>query len=159
MLGLVRSGDYRNGYPITLPHTFGNPVGTPEPFGNNEPQANLTMDSNPITWVKSSSHFGNQTGFSLQVDPKVSVIKAGTSGITTITITDLGGFAGSVTLSYSGAPTGVTIVFVPNPATTTSTATITVGASVPVGKYTITVTGVSGTETETTDIHLAVLGA
>jgi len=155
--GLVRSGDFRNGYPLTLPHTFGNPCGSPEPFGNNEPQANATLDSNPITWVPAPSHFGNQTGFSLQVDPKVSVITHGTSGTATITITDLGGFTGSVTLSYSGAPTGVTIAFVPNPATATSTATITVGAAVPSGKYTITVTGTSGTETETTDIHLTVL--
>ena len=155
--GLVRKGDFRNGTPITLPHTFGNPVGSPEPFGNNQPQSNATMNSNPVTWVPSPSHFGDQTGFSLQVDPKVSVITHGTAGTATVTVTRLGGFAGTVTLTSSGAPAGVTIAFAPNPTSTTSTATITVGASVPAGGYTVTVTGTSGTETESADIHLTVI--
>ena len=63
----------------------------------------------------------------------------------------------TATLTYSGAPAGVTIAFAPNPDTGISVATVTVGSSVPVGKYTITVTG-TGTETNHTNIHLVVAG-
>jgi hypothetical protein len=59
-------------------------------------------------------------------------------------------------LTYSGAPVGVTLAFVPNPDTSTSVCTITVGAAVPAGKYAITITGTSGTEVNTTVLHLVV---
>ena len=74
----------------------------------------------------------------------------------TVYITQLGGFTGAVTLSYSGAPTGVTIAFSPNPTSTSSTATVTVGALVPFGRYLITITGTSGTEVQNTNFVLIV---
>lgn len=154
--GLVRSGDNRQGSPITEPHQFGTPVNLPVNDGNQEPQSNPTLNSNPVTWAPSPSHFGNQTGFSLQATPpKVNVAQSST-GTTTITVTSLGGFAGAVSLTYSGAPAGVTAAFAPSSTTTSSTMTLTVGGSVPIGNYVITVTGTSGTETETTNVHLSV---
>ena len=154
--GKVNSGDFRSGTPIIAPHQFGNTVGTPVNDGNVMPQANATLNSNPVTWMPSPAHFGNQTGFSLQAVPPIIVVAQGSSGMTTIVVTDLGGFTGTVTFSYSGAPAGVTVAFSPASSTTQTTATVTVGGSVPIGKYTITVTGTSGTETETTNIHLTV---
>jgi hypothetical protein len=154
-LGKVDSGDFRKGTPIILPHQFGTPVVVPEPQGNVIPQSNATLDSNPVTWVPSPTHFGNQVGFSLQAVPPIVIVQHGGTGNTQIVLTSLLG-SPSATLSFSGAPAGVTVSFAPNPDTTQSTATITVGASVPAGKYTITIKGVSGTETETTNIHLVV---
>ena len=154
-LGRVSSGDFRKGTPLQIPHQFGTPVVKPEPQGNVIPQSNATLDSNPITWLPNPAHFGNQVGFSLQVVPPIVIIEAGGTGSTSIVLTDLLA-SPTATLSYSGAPFGVSISFVTNPETSQSTAEITVGATVPVGKYTITVTGVSGTETEHTNIHLIV---
>jgi hypothetical protein len=154
--GLVRSGDFRNGTPIILPHVFGNPVGEPEPFGNNEPQSNSSMSGNLVTWLPNPNHFGNQVSFSLQTVPPALVLAPGTAGTTDINLTNLLGVS-SATLSSFGAPAGVTVTFAPNPDTTFSIATVTVGAAVPAGRYTITVFGtVANPNIEYTYIHLVV---
>ena len=154
--GLVRSGDFRKGTPVVLPHQFGNSVGSPEPFGNIEPQPNTTFFENQVTWTPSPAHFGNQVSFSLQTVPPVVVVPAGSSGNTDINLTNLLGLS-SATLTYYGAPAGVSVAFGTNPDTGLSIATITVGANVPIGRYTITVVGtVSGTNVETTNIQLVV---
>ncbi len=57
--GLVRSGDFRKGTPVVLPHQFGNSVGNPESFGNIEPQPNATLFENQVTWTPNPAHFGN----------------------------------------------------------------------------------------------------
>lgn len=149
--GLVRSGDYRKGTPIQAGHIFGTPVNKPEPFGNVQPQSNTTMNSNPVP-----AHFGDQLAFSLQAVPPIVIVSRGSTGTTNIVKTDLLG-SNSPTLTYSGAPAGVTVAFVPNPDTGTSVATVTVGASVPIGDYTITIIGTTATETENTYIHLVVI--
>ena len=156
-LGKISSGDFRNGTPIVLPHTFGTPVSNPEPQGNVIPQSNATLDSNPITWVPTPSHFGNTVEFSLQSVPPIILIEAGGTGSVNINLTQLLD-SPTATLTFSGAPTGVTITFAPTPDTGTSAAEITVAASVPTGKYTITVTGTGAQETNTTNIHLVVVG-
>lgn len=153
--GKVNSGDFRKGTPIILPHQFGTPVCNPEPFGNVIPQSNPTLDSNPVTWVPSPSHFGNTVEFSLQSVPPIIIIEAGGTGSVNINLMQLLD-SPTATLTFSGAPVGVTISFVPNPDTGTSAAEITVGASVAVGKYTITITGTGARETNTTNIHLIV---
>ena len=158
MNGKVNSGDFRKGTPIVLPHQFGTPVSNPEPQGNVIPQSNATLDSNPVTWVPSPSHFGNTVEFSLQAVPPIVVIAPGNTGTTDINLTWLLD-SPTATLTYTGAPVGVTIAFGTNPDTSTSIATITVGASVPAGKYTITVVGTGSAETNTTNIHLVVAAA
>lgn len=156
--GKVNSGDFRNGTPMVLPHQFGTPVGTPEPFGNVIPQSNPTLDSNPITWPPTPNHFGNTVEFSLQSVPPIVVIAPGSTGTVNINLTQLLD-SPTATLSYTGAPAGVTIAFAPNPDTGTSVATITVSASVPAGKYTIEVDGTGTDETNHTNIHLVVAAA
>ena len=157
--GLVRSGDFRKGSPILLPHQFGNPVSLPEPSGNAMPQSNPTLNSNPVTWTPSPPYFGNQVAFSLQVVPPIVIITEGGSQTTSAVLTNLLG-TNSATLTYSGAPAGVTISFAPNPDTGTSVATITVGASVPTGRYTITIEGsASGANVEFTNIQLVVVSS
>ena len=155
MNGLVRSGDFRTGTPLIIPHQFATPVISPEPQGNVNPQANSSLSSNPVTWTPSPVHFGNTVDLSLQVVAPIVVVAPGGTGTTNINLTRLLGLL-SPTLTYSGAPASVTLAFAPNPDTGTSVCTVTVGASVPAGKYTITITGTSGTETNTTNLHLVV---
>jgi hypothetical protein len=153
--GKINSGDYRQGTPITAGHAVGTPVSLPMNFGNPEPQANASLNSNAVSWTPSPTQFGNTVGFSLQtVSPIVNVAPGGT-GTTNINLTRLLGTP-SPTLTYSGAPAGVTLAFAPNPDTGTSVCTVTVGASVPAGRYTITIVGTSGTEVDTTNLHLVV---
>lgn len=59
--GLNRSGDFRNGTPITLPHEFGTPITLPHEFGNPVTQGNDPRQfGNPVTWpTPDPAHFGN----------------------------------------------------------------------------------------------------
>jgi hypothetical protein len=66
------------------------------------------------------------------------------------------GFTGSVTLSASGLPSGVTAFFTLNPTNGASTLTLTATNTVAVGQYTVTVTGISGGQTVTTTFNLGV---
>ena len=95
--------------------------------------------------------------FSLSVSPSTLSITPGLAGGTrTITVTDQGGFAGSVSLVASGLPTGVTASFNPTSTTTTSILTLTASALAPAGTATVTITGTSGSLTHTTTIALTV---
>src|SRR5208282_365651 len=58
--------------------------------------------------------------FTLSDSPGSLTITQGNSGTSTITVNDLNGFAGSVTLAASGLPSGVTAAFGTNPTTGTS---------------------------------------
>jgi subtilase family serine protease len=97
--------------------------------------------------------------FTLSANPSSLSIADGNSGTSTITVTPVDGFSGSVTLSASGLPTGVTAGFSPNPTTSTSTLTLTVGAGVTPGTSTVTISGVSGSLTASTTISLTVTGS
>jgi len=68
------------------------------------------------------------------------------------------GFTGSVNLSVSGLPSGVTGSFVPNPATDQSTLTLTAGSSAAPGQYNLTITGVCGSQTAKTIMPLTIAG-
>lgn len=155
--GLVRSGDFRNGTPITLPHDFGNDVaGVNEPFGNVIPQSNPRMVGNPVDWLPSPAHFGNQVSFLLQTVPSVVIVIPGSTGTVDINLTNLKG-SNSAELTYFGEPSGVTLSFSTNPDISSSTVTVTVPSDVPVGKYTITIVGtVSSPNIEYVQLHLVV---
>jgi len=100
--------------------------------------------------------------FSISANPTSLTVVQGGSGTSTITVTSLNEFNSAVTLSVSGAPSGVTTSFSANPitppsgGTTTSILTINVGASTALGTYTLTVTGTSGTLTHSVNIDLTV---
>jgi len=65
------------------------------------------------------SSFVASPDFSLNASPASLSIVQGSSGASTIMINRVNGFNGSVNLSASGLPSGVTVGFAPNPATTT----------------------------------------
>jgi hypothetical protein len=94
--------------------------------------------------------------FSLSASPSSLTVKQGTSGSSTITVTDSGGFTGSVTLSTSALPSGVTASFGTNPTTSTSVLTFTASSTATTGTSTITITGTSGSLTHTTSISLTI---
>jgi hypothetical protein len=94
--------------------------------------------------------------FSLSASPASLSVTQGTSGSSTITETPSGGFTGSVTLSASGLPSGVTATFGTNPTTSTSTLTFTASATATTGAATVTVTGTSGTLSHSTTIALTI---
>ena len=92
-------------------------------------------------------------GPSLSASPSSVTVTQGSSMTSIIT---LNGFTGSVSLSASGLPSGVTAGFNPNPATGTSTVTFTASSSAATGTVTVTMTGTSGSLTHTTSITLTV---
>lgn len=63
--GIVRTDlnktgtSYRDGIPITLPHTFGTAITLPKTFGIVEPVVDQTLVVNAVTWAPSPNHFGN----------------------------------------------------------------------------------------------------
>jgi hypothetical protein len=97
--------------------------------------------------------------FSLAASPSSLTVTQGSSGNSTITVTPSGGFTGSVTLSASGLPAGVTATFGTNPTTSTSVLTLTASSTATVGTATVTITGTSGTLTHTTTVTLTVNSA
>ena len=95
--------------------------------------------------------------FSVAVSPSSQSVRRGSIATYTVTIGRLNGFAGSVTLSLTGAPSGSTVTFSPNPATGTSaTLTITTSSATSRRTYTLTVKGVSGSLSHTATATLTV---
>jgi subtilase family serine protease len=94
--------------------------------------------------------------FTLSDSPSSLSVTQGSSGTSTITVTDVGGFTGSVTLAASGLSSGVTAAFGTNPTTGTSVLTLTASATATTGTSTVTITGTSGSLTATTTVALTV---
>jgi len=96
------------------------------------------------------------SGYTISASPANLTVAPGGTGTSTITVADVSGFTGSVTLAASGLPTGVTAAFATNPTTSTSVVTFTAASTAANGTSTITITGTSGTLSETTTISLTI---
>ncbi len=95
--------------------------------------------------------------FTLSDSPSsLTITEGGAGGTSTITVNDVNGFTGSVTLAASGLPSGVTAAFGTNPTTGTSVLTLTASATATTGTATVTITGTSGSLTATTTLALTV---
>jgi glycosyl hydrolase family 113 len=95
--------------------------------------------------------------FALSITPATISLNRGTSKTSVVTITRSGGFTGSVALSASGLPAGVTATFNPTPATgTSSTIALTAANTAAAGTVTVTITGVGGNFTRSTTLILTV---
>ncbi|PPK66461.1 M20/M25/M40 family metallo-hydrolase [Actinokineospora auranticolor] len=92
--------------------------------------------------VDSTPQPGND--FSVSVNPGSATVQAGNSTTTQVSTQTTSGSAQNVTLSATGAPSGVTVSFSPSSVQTGSgsTATISVGSSVATGTYPISISGV-----------------
>ena len=94
--------------------------------------------------------------FSLSDSPASLSIAQGASVSSTIAVSPLNGFTGSVALSASGLPSGVTASFSPASTTGNSTLTLNASGSATTGTTTVTITGTSGSLTHTATLNLAV---
>jgi hypothetical protein len=100
---------------------------------------------------------GGDPNFTLSANPATLTVSRGASGTSAITITRSGGFTGSVALSASGLPAGVTATLNPTPATGTgSTINIAASGAAAAGTVTVTITGVGGSFTRSTTLILTV---
>lgn len=99
--------------------------------------------------------------FSISASPSALTIQAGSSGSSTITVTSLNGFSGTVSLVTS-APTGLSAILssssltIASGGSSSSTLSITVSSTTASGTYTVTVTGTSGSLTHSTTVTVTV---
>jgi regulation of enolase protein 1 (concanavalin A-like superfamily) len=120
----------------------------------------ITGNSGSLTSTATISLTVNSApDFALSASPNSVSVKQGSGGPSAITVTPLNGFAGSVSLSASGLPSGVTASFSPASTTGTSTLTLVASSTATTGGFTVTVTGSSGTLTHTATISLTVNSA
>jgi hypothetical protein len=96
--------------------------------------------------------------FALAVSPSSQTVTAGTPATYSATITRSGGFAGAVSLSVTGLPSGATASFNPVSPVSGSSTTLTVSTagSVATGSYPLTLSGVSGSLSHTASLTLIV---
>jgi len=130
-------------------NSFGSAVGYDLSTGWGSPNGNNLINAlAPVT-----------ASFTLAAVPKGVSLAPGAIGHSKITATPSGGFNSAISLTASGQPTGVTIVFRPSSiagGSGSSTMNIKVGASVAAGTYHITVKGTGGSVTATTKVTLRV---
>ena len=96
--------------------------------------------------------------FTLAATPAGVTVGQGSTNTSTVTVTNVGGFTGSVTLGVAGLPAGVTASVSTNPTTSSSVITFTAAATASLGSSTVVVTGTSGTATASTSIALTTAG-
>lgn len=97
--------------------------------------------------------------FTLAAAPASQSIVAGGTASYTATLTAVGGFANTVTLSVSGLPTGASATFTPASVTGSGSSTLSITTTLgitPAGNYLLTISGTDGTLTHTADVTLSV---
>ena len=97
-----------------------------------------------------------QPNFTLSASPASLAVVQGSSGFSSISVAPQNGFAGNVTFSATGLPSGVTASFTSNPDPTSTTLTLSAGATAAIGMFAVTVIGTSGNITSQTTISLTV---
>ena len=130
-------------------------------FWFTEEYLKATGQNNGFNWSTAIGSFifpgcSGTPDFSLTANLNTVTITQGSNGTSTVTVNPVNGFTGSVTMSASGLPSGVTAGFSPNPTTSSSTLTLTASATAATGTATVTISGVSGSLTHTTTLSLTV---
>ncbi len=101
------------------------------------------------------------TDFLIAASPSSQSVGRGSSATTTVSITPLLGFNGTVGFAAAGLPAGAVASF--NPATVagsgSTTLTITTAANTPFGSYPITITGTSGALSHFVNFNLTVFSS
>jgi pseudomonalisin len=96
--------------------------------------------------------------FSLSATPASQSVLQGSSVNYSVTLTPLNQYAGTVSFSVSGLPTGATGAFTPASLTTSGTTTLAIAtvATTPAGTYPLTISGTDGILTHTASVTLIV---
>src|SRR6267143_330952 len=84
------------------------------------------------------------SSFSVTINPRIVTVNPGSKGTSTVTITSLNGFTGSVILTSSSSPSNLSCTLNPTSVTVSTTATSTLSCTDSPGIYTVTITGSSG---------------
>ena len=93
--------------------------------------------------------------FALTATPESVSFDSGLSATSTISLHSTGGFTGTVDLTATSSPAGISVTCVPSGISGTQTSTCTLGGSTP-GSYTVTVTGTNESLVHTTSIGVTV---
>ena len=139
-------------------------------IGNNDVSAGLYGGYNATTGYDLTTGWGSPNGqnlinalpaaiFALSATPSsVTILEGGAGGTSTIALSAANGFSGTVDLTASGLPSGVTATFNPTSISGNETSKLTLTASnaVTTGNATVTVTGTSGGLTAITTVALSV---
>jgi len=158
--------------PVTL-SAIGQPSGVTLSFDTNPATSSSTLTVNTsgttpggaytLTITGVSGSLTHTTTVSLAVatpdflmaaSPASRTVSVGGSTNYTVTITPAAGFAGQVTFTVGGLPTGANGNFNPNPTTSSSTLSVTSSTSTPAGTYTLTITGSSGALSHSLQVSL-----
>ena len=122
-----------------------------------------TGDFTTIAFLGVTQVSGGSPNFTISASPASLSVQQGNQGTSTITTAISGGFNSAISLSASGAPSGIAVSFstnpIPAPGSGSSTMTITVDASTATGTYPITVTGNGGGIQQSTTVTLTVTAA
>ncbi len=110
----------------------------------------------PVTLVVNSPV---NPDFSLSASPSSQTVTAGGGTSYTVTVGSLNGFTGSVALSTSGLPAGVSASFNPASVAGSGTSTLNVSTSASAASGSITINGTSGTLSHSTSVQLTVNAA
>ena len=119
--------------------------------------ATITGTSGSLTATTTLSVGVFAPSFTLFVGSTQSIIGLGSSGTDFMFVEGQYGFSGSVNMSVSGLPAGVTASFSPNPTIFSTNMTLSVSSSASIGSYTLTITGTSGSITATTTVPLQIV--
>ena len=108
--------------------------------------------------IATASYTVITSGFTLSASPASVSVAPGSNTTATITVTDVGGFSGSVTLAASGLPSGITASFAAGSLTGTQLLTFSASSSAAVtsSPVTVTITGTSGSLIATTTVALTI---
>ena len=118
----------------------------------------LVLPTTPYLAVKA----GLLATFAMNFSPSTLSVQQGDSGTVQITVTSINKFSAPVSLSFSGAPNGVSIDFDKNPVTPppgggdSSTAYFSIDPSVPATSYQMRLDGSSGSDVKKYDFTLEV---
>jgi PKD repeat protein len=120
--------------------------------------AKITQDNGTLlysapVWVTQGAA---ATDFGISASPTSTSVTQGASTTDAITINAQNGFNGSVALSASGLPAGVTASFSPSSTTSSSTLTLTASGTATTGTATVTISGTSGSISHATSLSLTV---
>jgi uncharacterized repeat protein (TIGR03803 family) len=131
------------------------------------PSSGLTFDTNNNLYGVTQEGGANGWGtvfqiivnsFALSASPSTLAVPQGSDATSTISVADIGGFTGNVTLTASGLPNGVTASFSSKITNSASTLTLT---ALPTAKLktgaTVTITGTAGNLVQTALINVSVI--
>lgn len=116
----------------------------------------ITGTSGSLTATTSTTLAVGAPGFTLSTNSSSMSVAQGGTQTNSLYVSDQFGFSGSVALSASNLPTGLSVSFSPTSTTYYSTITVTASSATAAGTYPITITGVSGSITKTTTLSVVV---